>query len=149
VSDPETFGSASVELAPGVFIAPAGLRLQFARSSGPGGQNVNKVNTKAELWAHVESMVGLTHRAKARLRALAGSRLTQGDEIHLRADSERSHVANRAEVLERLREMIVQARVEPKVRRKTKPSKRARQKRLDAKRHRGQTKSNRRPDSEW
>jgi ribosome-associated protein len=149
VNDSETFGSASVELAPGVMVPPAALRLQFARSGGPGGQNVNKVNTKAELWVHVASIVGLTQRAKARLRTLAGNRLTQGDEIHLRAESERSHQANRQEVLDRLRQMIVQARVEPKVRRKTKPSKAAKQRRLDAKRHRGEIKSNRRGDAEW
>jgi ribosome-associated protein len=149
VNDPETFGAASLELAPGVFVPPAALRLQFARSGGPGGQNVNKVNTKAELWVHVESIVGLTHRAKSRLRAAAGHRLTQADEIHLRAESERSHQANRKEVLDRLRELIVQARVEPKVRRKTKPSKGAKQRRLDAKRHRGQIKSTRRPGEEW
>jgi ribosome-associated protein len=149
VSDPEPSTSASVELAPGVFVPPNALRLQFARSGGPGGQNVNKVNTKAELWVHVAAIVGLTLRAKSRLRAAAGNRLTQADEIHLRAESERSHQANRKEVLDRLREMIVQARVEPKVRRKTKPSKGARQRRLDAKRHRGEIKSNRRGEAEW
>jgi ribosome-associated protein len=149
VSEGEPSTSASIELAPGVFVPPAALRLQFARSGGPGGQNVNKVNTKAELWVHVAAIVGLTHRAKARLRTLAGNRLTQADEIHLRAESERSHRANRQEVLDRLRLLIVQARVEPKVRRKTRPSKASKQRRLDAKHHRGEIKSTRRGESDW
>src|SRR4051812_44091955 len=60
------------ETAPGAR-APAGsLRFQFARSSGPGGQNVNKLNTKAELWLGVAALTGISPRALDRLRALAG-----------------------------------------------------------------------------
>jgi ribosome-associated protein len=136
--------SGAIELAPGVSVPTDGMRLQFSRSGGPGGQNVNKVNSKAELWVVVGKIRGLSDRALQRLRALAGSRLTQQDEIHLRAESERSQESNRLEVFQRLREMIVQARFEPKARRKTKPSKAAKRRRLESKRHRGQIKSNRR-----
>jgi ribosome-associated protein len=131
-------------IAPGVSIAPDGIRIQFSRSGGPGGQNVNKVNSKAELWVRVGSIIGLTHRALARLRMLAGSRLTLGDEIHLRAETARSQEANREEVFDRLRQMVLEARVEPKIRRKTKPSKGAKRRRLESKKHRGEIKSNRR-----
>jgi len=148
-SEMNTFSAASVELAPGVFAPPAAIRIQFARSGGPGGQNVNKLNTKAQLWVSIHAMVGLNSRAKARLRTLAGSRLTKDDEIHLRAEAERSQEANRQEVLDRLRQLIVQARIEPKVRRKTKPSKASKERRLDAKRRRKQIKSHRRGDSDW
>ncbi len=136
-------------MAPGVVAPPGLLRLQYSRGGGPGGQNVNKLNTKAELWVHVESLVGLRAGAKVRLRVLAGSRLTLADEIHLSADAQRSQEANRQSVLERLRELIVQAKVEPKIRRKTKPSKAAKQRRLEHKRRRSRIKAHRRAaDSE-
>jgi ribosome-associated protein len=134
----------ALEIAPGVSVAADAIRLQFARSGGPGGQNVNKLNTKAQLWVRIDHIVGLSNRALARLRTLAGSRLTQQDEIHLRAETERSQEANREEVFERLRELIVQARVEPKPRRKTRPSRASKQRRLESKRRRGQIKSGRR-----
>src|SRR5829696_2025434 len=83
----------------------------------------------------------------ARLRASAGSRLTKSDEIHLVAESERSQEGNRQEVMDRLRELIVQAKVEPKRRRKTKPSAGAKQRRLESKKRRGEIKAQRR--GEW
>jgi ribosome-associated protein len=136
--------SGEIQIAPGVFVPGTGVRVQFSRSGGPGGQNVNKVNSKAELWISLAAITGMTHRALARLRILAGSRLTQQDELHLRSETERSQEANRDEVFDRLREMIIQARVEPKPRRKTKPSRASKQRRLDGKRHRGEIKSHRR-----
>ena len=137
-------GSSGVELAPGVTAPASALRWQFARSSGPGGQNVNKVNTKAELWVPVAAIVGLRGRATERLRTLAGRRLTTSDEIHLAADTERTQEANRAAVLGRLRELLVAAMHEPKPRRKTKPSRASRQRRLESKRRRSQVKATRR-----
>lgn len=140
----------TIPIAPGVFARAAGLRIQYSRSGGPGGQNVNKVNSKAEIWLKLDSITGLTHRAVERLRALAGNRITQQDEIHLRSETERSQESNRQEVLDRLREMVVAAKVEPKLRRKTKPSKGAKRRRLEAKRIRGEIKSNRRgKNDEW
>lgn len=130
-------------LAPGVSVAATGLRIQFSRGSGPGGQNVNKVNTKAEIWIQIERIVGLSPGALNRLRALAGRRLTDGDELHLVSEVHRSQEGNRREIFDRLREMIVQARKEPKHRRKTKPSKASRQRRLESKRHRSEIKSHR------
>lgn len=137
----ESSGPVGIELAPGVTAPSEAVRLQYARSSGPGGQNVNKVSSKAELWVSVAAMVGLTERAKTRLRAAAGSRLTRNDEIHLGSDESRSQEANRQDVFDRLREMIIQARVEPKVRRKTKPSRGARERRLKTKKRRGEIKA--------
>ena len=127
-----------IELAPGVRAPESGMRWNFARSSGPGGQNVNKVNTKAEVWVAVTSIVGLRERAVARLRELSGRRLTIGDEIHIASDSERSQEANRAEVLQRLRELLIEAMREPRKRRKTRPSKAARQRRLGCQKAQGQ-----------
>jgi ribosome-associated protein len=141
--------SGSIELAPGVVAPTAAVRIQFARSSGPGGQNVNKLNTKAELWIPIEAIIGLTNRAKERLRTLAGvGRMTADDQIHLRAESERSQEANRQEVFDRLRQLIIAARIEPKVRRKTKPSRAAKERRLQSKKRRGAIKAHRRSTSD-
>ena len=138
---------AGVELAPGATIPRDAIRLQFARSGGPGGQNVNKLNTKAELWVPVGAIRGLRGAAVERLRASAGSRLTKADEIHLVAEGERSQEGNRQDVFDRLRAMIVAAKVEPKRRRKTKPSAGAKRRRLESKKRRGEIKSQRR--GEW
>ena len=133
-----------IEVAPRVRVAESAMRWQYARSSGPGGQNVNKVNTKAELWVPVGALTGLTERALGRLRNLGGRRLTAAGEIHIASDSERTQEANRAAVLQRLRELLVQAIHEPKARRKTKPSRGAKERRLQTKRLRSQIKANRR-----
>ena len=136
--------AAGVELAPGVRVPESGLRFQFARSGGPGGQNVNKVNTKAELWVRVDAITGLSGRAVARLRTLAGRRLTDAGEIHVAAETARSQQANRAAALERVRELLVAALHEPKPRRKTKPSKASKRRRLESKRRKSEIKSGRR-----
>lgn len=135
-----------IELAPGVTVARDALRLQFARSGGPGGQNVNKLNTKAEVWVPIGAIRGLRESAVARLRASAGSRLTKADEIHIVSESERSQEGNRQAVLDRLRELIVAAKVEPKRRKKIKPSAGAKRRRLESKKRRGEIKAQRRGD---
>ncbi|MCC6239207.1 MAG: aminoacyl-tRNA hydrolase [Phycisphaerales bacterium] len=136
--------ASGLELAPGVYVAAMMLRFKYARSSGPGGQNVNKVSSKAELWVAVEAMTGMNFWAKQRLRKLAGARLTRSDEIHLTSDETRSQESNRQIVMQRLRDLIVEACRPPKVRKKTKPSRAARQRRLDTKKQRGQVKQLRR-----
>jgi ribosome-associated protein len=133
-----------VELAPGVHAPQSALRWQFARSSGPGGQNVNKVNTKAEVWVPLDSIRGLTDRARGRLTRLAGRRLTGAGEIHVASDTERTQEGNRAAALGRLRELLVEAMHEPKRRRKTRPSKASRERRLESKKRRSEIKSHRR-----
>ena len=120
------------------------MRWQYARSRGPGGQNVNKVNTKAELWAPVDAIVGLAPDALERLVKLAGRRLTSEGEIHIAADSSRTQEGNRMEALARLRELIVAAQFRPKARRKTKPSRGAKERRLQSKRRRSDLKARRR-----
>jgi ribosome-associated protein len=130
-------------IAPGVTIPPTGLRIQFSRGSGPGGQNVNKVNTRAEIWITIGQIVGMSFPAMERLRSLAGSRLTLSDELHLTSDKHRTQEGNRREVFERLRELIVEARREPKRRRKTRPTLASKRRRLESKRHRGEVKARR------
>src|ERR1700722_2569936 len=136
--------SAAVELGPGVRDAGSGVRLQYARGGGPGGQNVNKLNTKAELWVALTSLQGLDDAARYRLAKLAGRRLTAAGEIHLSSDTHRTQQMNRPAVFDRLRELIVQAQHQPKRRRKTRPTRASKQRRLDAKKVRGGIKSHRR-----
>src|SRR5947209_6964613 len=137
------------ELAAGVFAPESAIRLQYARSSGPGGQNVNKVNTKAEIWVAADAIAGLTDAARARLIQFAGKRLTSAGEIHIASDTQRTQEANRQQVFERIRELLLQAAHEPKKRRKTKPSKAAKRRRIEGKRHRGEIKARRRDNGDW
>jgi ribosome-associated protein len=137
-----------IDLAPGVKVSASALRLQYARSRGPGGQNVNKVNTKAELWVPLAAIWGLSARAAARLADMAGKRLTSAGDLHIASDSERSQEQNREAVMERLRALVRSAVHEPKARRKSKPSKAARRRRVEAKRRRGEVKSRRRGGGE-
>lgn len=132
-----------IELAPGVRIAADGILVQFSRGSGPGGQNVNKVNTKAELWIDLQRIAGISPAALQRLRRLAGQRLTDRDEIHLSSDSHRTQQANRKQIFERLRELIVAAQVQPKHRRPTRPTRASRRRRLESKRKRSDLKAQR------
>src|SRR5438067_12471465 len=100
-----------IELAPGVFAPASALRFGFARSSGPGGQNVNKLNTKAELWVSFSDIRGLDEWSLRRLRTLAGKRITREGLLHLSAQTERSQERNRQAVLDRLRLLIEQSLV--------------------------------------
>jgi ribosome-associated protein len=138
----------AIEIVPGVRLCESAMRFRYARSSGPGGQNVNKVNTKAELWVPLDALFGLSERATSRLIQMAGKRLTSAGEIHISSDTHRTQEANREAVIERLRELLRQAVREPKVRRKTQPSRAARQRRLESKRRRGAVKANRRDAGE-
>jgi len=135
------------ELAPGVFAAVGAIRLQSARAQGPGGQNVNKVNTRMELWLDLSQITGLRDTAIARLRQTAGKRLTQDGLLHLTCGEHRSQETNRQELFDRLRVMIQTIRAEPKKRRKTKPSYGSKQRRLEQKNRRSDIKSKRRSSS--
>ncbi len=108
--------------------------LSYVRSPGPGGQNVNKVATACELRFRVGSTSLLDEGAKARLRVLAGRRLTREDEIVLEAHRHRSQEGNRRDAIARLEQLIRQARHVPKPRKKTKPSRAAKARRLEGKR---------------
>ncbi|HVX85244.1 MAG TPA: alternative ribosome rescue aminoacyl-tRNA hydrolase ArfB [Phycisphaerae bacterium] len=132
-----------VQLAPGVWTDREQLRFGFSRSSGPGGQNVNKVNTKTELRIAVSAIHGLSDRALERLRTLAGRKVTPEGDLLLTADSERTQESNRRACMTKLRELIEKARVEPKVRKRRKVSAAAKARRVEAKRKNSEKKKGR------
>jgi len=130
-----------LEIAPGLSLPLHLVEFTFSRSSGPGGQNVNKVNTKAALSVRLEDLAAhLDAPTLDRLRGLASSRLTVDDRLVVTCDESRSQHANKATCLERLRELIVRARVRPRKRKRTKPSRAAKERRLQAKKKRGEIK---------
>ena len=139
-----------IPISPGVALPDSALRFTFSRSGGPGGQNVNKVNTKATLTVEIADLVDvLPPWALQRLLIHAGSRLAgDAERILITDSSSRSQHANRQACLAKLRLMVVEAMNRPKRRRPTKPSRGAIQRRLDAKQHRSRIKANRRDPGE-
>jgi ribosome-associated protein len=118
------------------------LEEKFIASSGPGGQNVNKVATAVQLRCDVFRL-GLRPEVYARLKELAGSRMTLEGEIVITARTFRTQEANRVEARERLAELIAKAHVRQAKRVKTKPSRSAKAKRVDTKKQRGSVKAGR------
>lgn len=116
---------------------------RFIRAPGPGGQNVNKVATAVQLRFDAGNSPALSPAVLSRLRALAGSRMTQAGTIVLTASRFRSQERNRQDALARLLELIRAAATPPKHRRPTKPSLGARRRRLEGKRQRSGVKKTR------
>ena len=129
-------------LAPGVRVRNEDLRVRYVRASGPGGQHVNKRATAAQLRVRAGE-IDMDDRARDRLRRLARAHLTDDDEILITRDTTRSQKRNREACVEHLRELARRAIEKPKPRKKTKPSRRAVERRIDEKKRRGQIKRRR------
>jgi len=117
------------------------LSESFTRSSGPGGQNVNKVSTAVELRFEAQRSPNLTSAVKARLKRLSGRRWTSEGAIVIRAEETRSQARNRELAKERLVELIEHALFVPKRRVKTRPTLASKRRRIEGKVKRGQVKT--------
>ena len=122
-----------IRVTPHIAIDESELDETFVLSSGPGGQNVNKVSSAVQLRFNVALSPALPEPVRLRLMQLAGSRLTKDGVLVLTCRQYRDQSRNRAEARERLFELIREAAVVPKKRRATKPSRRAKEKRLQHK----------------
>ena len=131
---------ALIRITPRIVIDETELVFAFARASGPGGQNVNKVESAVHLRFDVWGSPSLDDGTKARLSRLAGSRLTTDGVLIIFAQSHRSQERNRQDALERLNALIAAAGERPKPRIKTRPTLASKTRRVDAKVKRGVTK---------
>jgi len=133
-----------LEIGGGLVIPAAELRESASRSSGPGGQHVNKTSTRVTLRWNVLRSETLSERTRARLVERLGARLTRGGDIVVHVGDERSRERNRRVARERLAEWLADALRVPRVRVETRPSRGAREQRLRAKRVRSDVKRSRR-----
>ncbi len=134
----------ALEIAPGVVVPEGALRFRAVRSSGPGGQNVNKVASKVELRVDLAAITGLSPDARARLRALAAGRIDADGLLLVASQLTRDQSRNLEDARAKVRDLVGRALVAPKRRRATRPTRSSREKRLDAKRHDARRKAFRR-----
>jgi len=128
---------ARILITPGLSIDESEIGESFILSSGPGGQNVNKVASAVQLRFDAAHSPGLTTEIKARLRTLAGQRMTKEGVVVITARAGRSQEQNRADARSRLLSLLRAASVRPKSRVATKPSRSAKKKRFDKKQKHG------------
>jgi ribosome-associated protein len=128
-----------IEITPFLQIDERELQIDFTRASGPGGQNVNKVATAVQLRFDVPTS-SLPDDVKARLRHLAGKRMTGEGVLMIEAKRFRTQEQNREDAIQRFVDLVRKALVEPKKRRKTRPSATSKEERLKEKKRRGDIK---------
>jgi ribosome-associated protein len=127
-------------LSNGLMLDATEFQFSFVRASGPGGQNVNKVSSAAELRWDLRKSIHLPVGMRLRLEALAGSRLTDEGVLIIQARRHRTQEQNRADAVERVIQLAEQALHPPKPRKKTKPTKGSKRRRLEGKKRHGDKK---------
>ena len=129
-----------IRVAPDIVIHEKEITFDFVRSSGPGGQNVNKVSTTVQLRFNVRESAGISAAVKNRLMKLAGKRMAADGVLIIRAGRFRKQEQNRQDAVERLVRLLQAAAVKPKMRVKTRPTKASKERKLAAKKRKGQLK---------
>jgi len=136
-------------ITPDIVIPDEELEWKFIRSGGPGGQNVNKVSSAAQLRFLLPQNSSLPVSVRNRLRRLAGQKFIDDGSILFKAMSERSQDQNRRAALSRLEALIRAALIEPKIRKKTRPTKGSQERRIETKKRRGAAKQQRGSRAGW
>lgn len=136
----------SLVIRPGVVIPSSAMTVSAVRSSGPGGQNVNKVSSKIDLRVELGSITGLSPDARARLRAIAAPRLDGEGRLHVTSQKTRDQTKNLEDALDKVRSLVALALVAPVRRRPTRPTRGSIERRLTAKRQIAERKADRRRD---
>jgi ribosome-associated protein len=132
---------------PGVVVPAEAIEMRAVRSSGPGGQNVNKVASKVELRVDLSRAIGMDDGARARLRTLAAGRLDADGWMLVTSQKTRDQRMNLEDARGKVRDVIAAALERPRRRRKTKPTRGSVERRIEDKKRRGQVKAKRRdPD---
>ena len=134
-----------IRITDGVALRDEEIKVEFVRSSGPGGQNVNKVATAVQLRFDVMQSASLSDPVRQRLLHLGGRRINKDGELVIEARRHRTQEQNRRDALLRLIGLVREAAAVPKARRRTSPTRRVRERRLEEKRRRGRLKESRRP----
>jgi ribosome-associated protein len=136
-----------LQITPAIAIDESEIEERFVRSSGPGGQNVNKVSTAVQLRFDAWHSPAIDDRMRQRLRAIAGTRLTADGVLVIDARRHRTQAQNREDARERLVALLREAAHRPRQRRATAPTRAARERRVETKKQRARTKRGRGPIS--
>lgn len=132
-----------------IHVPDSEIELSYARSSGPGGQNVNKVNSKAVLRWNAQESACFPDFIRARVLARLSSKLTRDGSLIIASDRYRDQIRNREDCLEKLKNLLLSVLIEPKARRKTKPTRGSERRAQESKKHVSQKKGLRKRPSRF